>query len=332
VTTTYIAAWLFAALLGLLGSALASGMETGGYCVNRIRLRLRAAGGTRGVPYSARLLLAELEHPQRLLATLLITNNVFNFLAATAITALLTGAGYGDAAAVALNAGVLTPILVVFAESLPKELFRVHADRLTHLFAPHLTVARLLLTWLGVLPMVHNFAEAVSRLVGGEGGAGLARTGRERVAAMLKETAGTGPLSPSQTSLVDRAIEFQRMVVADEMVPWARVEVIGIDWDRGRILAVLARRHYSWFPAIDARGRVVGAMRHMDLYVYPGHDARSLMREPARLAPGMPLREAIRLLRQASAGVGIVESGGKPVGLVTIKDLVEPLTGELLER
>lgn len=328
-TTWETIAWTGATALGLIGSALASGLETGGYCVNRIRLRLRAT--PRAGNYGARLLRDELEHPERLLATLLIANNGFNYLAATGITVLLAGAGYGDAAIIAINAAVLTPLLLVFGESLPKELFRANADRLTYLFAPHLTVGRLVLTGFGVVPLVRLFADTVAGLIGGEGEAGLARSSRERVTALIKETAGHGVLSASQATLVDRAMAFRSTTAADEMVPWARVATVGESWDRARLLGLLERSHFSRFPIVDTRGRVVGVLRHTDPYVRPDAAPAALALEPARLEPTTPLRDAIQKVRASPGGVGIVEQAGKPVGLVTIKDLVEPLTGELLE-
>jgi len=48
---------------------------------------------------------------------------------------------------------------------------------------------------------------------------------------------------------------------------------------------------------------------------------------PARLTPRTPLPQAIAMLKSAAAPVGIVEDGGRAIGMVTMDDLVGPLVG-----
>jgi CBS domain containing-hemolysin-like protein len=324
-TTFHVIGWVGVAALGVAGSALCNGMEIGSYSVNRVRLRLRIPGS-----YAARLLASELEHLDRLLATLLIANSMFHYLAALALTELLGGAGLGEWSMVLIEVAALTPLLFIVAESLPKEVFRAGADTLTYGLVTPLVVARLLLTWTGVLPLVRLFAEVIARRLGVEETGGLTRTGGEHVAAMMKEAEGA--LSASQMSLVDRALAFHRTTVSEEMVPWGQVVTIGADWDRPRVLALLQRSHHTVFPVVDARGRVAGVLRHTDPYVRPDAEVAALALAPAVLRPGDPLREAILRVRESPGHMGIVESpGGRPMGLVTLEDLVEPLIGRFDE-
>lgn len=329
-TPVELIGWGVVAGAGVLGSALCSGLETGAYTLNRVKLHVRAE--REPADCNARLLNRELNHPERFLAVNLIANSAFAYLGASGITKILDGLGYSDAATIAINVLVLTPIFFVFVECLPKELFRAEADRLTYLFASSITVTRLVLTGFGVLPLVRLIADRAAGLIGGEGEQGLAQTARDRLTAMLKETQGHGVLSESQAALVDRALEFHRLRVADEMVSWSRVATVPSDCERGRLLAALARTPHTWFPVVEPRtGRVVGVVRHADALGRPDATTRQLLVEPARLGPGTSLRDAILRIRDADAAIGIVEEVGRPVGLVTTKDLVEPLTGELID-
>src|SRR5688572_4364372 len=113
------ALWWAAVVVGLAGSALMSGLETGIYRLNRVKLELRAVRGPRA--WNARLLKREVEHPERLLATNLIANLFFADTAATGASALLEGWGYSDASIILINAAILTPVFFVFVESIPKE-------------------------------------------------------------------------------------------------------------------------------------------------------------------------------------------------------------------
>lgn len=327
-TPWQLAGWGLVALVGVAGSALCSGIETGIYCLNRVRLYVRAQRGE----YAARLLKQEIDHPERLLASNLIANSVFAYTGAAGTTEILYGLGYSDGGVILVNVLVLTPVFFALVESLPKEVFRAEADRLTYAFAPSITVSRLLLTWSGVLPLVRLIAELAARLIGARVEEVLAQTARDRVAAMLKETQEHGVLSASQAALVDRALVFSRLRASDEMVPWGHVAVLQAGWDRARMLAVMSRTPHTWFPVVDPRsGRVAGVLRLTTVHAEPGSAPERLMLTPARLSPETPLREAIARLREAAAPVGILERDGRPIGLVTTKDLVEPLTGELVD-
>jgi putative hemolysin len=354
-------AWIVLGLVSLAGSWLCSGMETGTYTLNRIRLMVRSegrggedgrgGGGVGGVgDAAARVLRNEVEKPERLLGTILIGNNIFAFVAALSITEVLTGYGYTDGQILVLNILILTPLILVFCEALPKELFRLEADRLSYVFVPMITALRLIFTVTLVLPLVLWFARAAARMIGVEGEIGLAVSARERVAMLLKETVSEGGLSSAQAQLVDRAIAFHRLRLADEMVPWLRVSAVRIDWDRARLLRHMAAHPYSRYPVVTfGRGgsggggsgsggggggsgmRVVGILRQADVFLRPRARLSDLVMEPVRLSPGTSLREGIAALRDHPSGMIIIEQDGRPQGAATVKDLAEPLTG-VLER
>jgi putative hemolysin len=336
--------WILLALLGLAGSWLCSGMETGTYTLNRIRLMVRSERPiTAASDQTARILRHEIDNPERLLGTILIGNNLFAYLAAAAITAMLASLGYGDTKILIINIIILTPVILIFCEALPKELFRVNADRLAYFFAPLITVLRLLFTIAIVLPLVTWFARWAARIIGVEGEIGLAVSARERVATLLKDTVSQGSLSPAQGRLVDRAIAFHRLTLGDEMVPWPRVVAVRAEWDRRRVLRLMVRRSYSRYPVVEACSpdasqgesrpvlRVVGVLRQADLYMQPRATVRELMIEPVRLPPQTTLREALLRLRDNQSAIIVVEQNGRPLGIVTVKDLAEPLTGVLEE-
>jgi putative hemolysin len=312
-------------LAGLAGSWLCSGMETGLYSVNRVKLAVRVGQGRP----SARVLDREIRAPERALAALLISNATFNYAAAYGASGLLAGWGYPGWGIVLINAAVLTPILFVCSEALPKEIFRQEADRITYALSWALRAMRLILTWTGALPLVSAVSRASARALGAPVEEGLATSARERVAAMLKETASLGVLSERQAGLVDRALAFSRTTVTDEMTPWSRITPAHLDWDRGRLLRHMLSENRPGTPVLDRQGRVEGIIQQLDLVLNPDAPVRELMRRPLRLAAKLPLREAMLQMSQEGAAMAIVEHEGRPVGVVALRDLVEPLTGEL---
>ena len=142
--------YLLLLVASLCASAFFSGVETGAYSVNRLRLAIRAA---RGEP-RARLLLDELRHPNRWLATLLVGNTAAGYILSSAIAHMLEGWGLSPVMGMIVDAIVLLPLLVVFCETLPKEAFRVHADSWTVAVAPVARLLRWMLTVCGAVPLL----------------------------------------------------------------------------------------------------------------------------------------------------------------------------------
>ena len=84
----------------------------------------------------------------------------------------------------------------------------------------------------------------------------------------------------------------------------------------------------AFVPVVErGGGRVVGVLRFQDVYLKPTPNLASLLLSPARLPRRMALAEAVVELRRAQAPIGIIEDGGRPIGMVSMADLLAPLTG-----
>lgn len=313
-------------VVGLAGVALCSGAEIGGYSLNRVRLHLAEPHDAR-----ARLLKAEIDRMDRLLLSLLVALNIFSELAVIGATSLTAAAGYTEWEIALVNIAILTPLTLILAEALPKEVFRLDADRLMYGLARPLRWWRKVLTWTGVLPVVLWFSRWVERVAGLSGKGESLGDARQRIALLLKEGASHAALSEAQNTLVDRALRLRQATVADEMRLWAHVRTIPSDWDRERLMAAAPAISHARVPVIDRRGRVTGVLRLIDLYTRPEEPIEALLAQPPRLSEDQSVLEALDAVRRSGSGIGIVEKDGRPVGLVTARDLVEPITGELAD-
>lgn len=314
--------WWALGFLGLAGSAVCSGLEVGLYSVNRVRLQVRArlSESAAGIE----ILRRELEQPARMLTALLISNNVFNYLGTLAITALLSTQGFSDTMMILLQAVILTPIILIFGEAIPKELFRGHADTLMPRFTRVLLVGRLLLTVLLVLPAILWIARRVARLVGVDPQSAVG-SGRERMAELLKY--GSAKLSNEQVSLIDRALEFESTRVRDQMVAIIPSETVPIGWARERAAKSVAGRGIRWVPVLGSDHTIVGLISVLDLHRSGSESIEDLMQSPTRISGSQPVRRGLEELSRAGTPVGLVQIRGRDAGLVTIRDLVEPLMG-----
>ena len=321
--------WWLMAFAGLCGSALYSGMETGVYQLNRVRLHLLVDAGDR----RATLLERMVAYPNRVLGTLLIGNNVVNYLASMGISGLLAAMAYSDWQIVGITALILTPTLFVFGEVLPKDLFRTYTDRLTYLFARSLWVTQTVVRYTGLGPLVDGVSWLLSKALGAPQLGSAALHPRRVVTQLMKEGIDRGLISPYQSEVIDRVLHPTERHVCDAMVPWDATQKVQADKPPEAVWAIADRTTFSRLPLVDPSGRVAGLLSVLDvlrLDVEQCPPLAELARPITHLQPDQPIREALRRLRAEQSAMGLViDEAGRPLGIVTVKDLVEPITGDL---
>lgn len=318
-------AFIAVAAVGLLSAGLLAGLETGSYSLSRVRLSIRAARGDAG----ARALSAEFARPSRLLTTLLVANALAGWAASFGTSQIFDGLGYGAVEAVLLDLAVLVPVVFLVGEVLPKDLFRQHADRWMPAFGPALRWLRVVLAASGLVPLVAWIGALVARLLGARGGE-EALESRARVSAMLAEGAGQEGLSEAQLGFADRVLTMREVVVGGEMRHWRDVAWIPEAAPPDERVRAFSVSGASRLPVLDPGGRVLGAVYAIDHLEQPKAPTDALVRPVLVIPPTTPALEAIQTMRRGRIRLAVVaERPDRPLGIVTMKDLVEPLVGDL---
>jgi putative hemolysin len=322
---TIIIVAFFILIIGLLLSALYSGLETGLYTLNRIRLDVRAAAKTK----SALRIKLLIDKPTRMLAVLLVCNNIANYLASYGTAMLLDQTSFGPWLSIIINALCLIPILFIFGEVLPKDLFRAHTDSWTYIYSPALSWADVLFRITGIIPAISFIGSMAQKSLGTE--SDIEPSPRRRFGLLFKEGLGTGAISDEQTTLADRVLTMRSLTVASEMVPWARVSCINIDTLPPQRNASLKNSTYTRFPVIDKNGQVQGVLPVLSALLERNQPTTNIMQPVQFIDATMSVGRAISQVRESGQAMAVVTSpqSSKPIGIVTLKDLVEPLVGEL---
>ncbi len=319
--------WAAVMFAGFLGSATYSGMETGTYTINRVRLHVLADRGQRTAVALRKLV----DKPATLLATLLIGNNVANYLGTAGLAVILESMALSDWQTIVLNTLIVTPLLFVFGETLPKDTMAAHSDRLMPPLTPILTGSRWLFTLIGIVPIVRLFSAGVLKLLGQPGG-DRAFPPRRRVEMLVREGVGHGILSDEQSAIVERVLRLGGRTVKQEMVAWADVLSVKVNDPPSRLWELADRSSRSRYPVTDKHGQVVGLIDVFDALLHAPTDCppiRKLMTRPHTIAANMPLRLALQHFQTHGLAIAVVTENDRPVGVVTVKDLVEPITGNL---
>ncbi|MEM6392717.1 MAG: CNNM domain-containing protein [Planctomycetota bacterium] len=320
--------WLALMTLGFFGSALYSGMETGAYRINRVRLHIRLQRGDRRVRSLDRLL----KNPTLLLATLLIGNNLANYMGTASLSVILDAQSLAEWQVILLNTAIVTPMLFVFGEVLPKDLFSRFSDALMPRLAWVLRASEVVYTALGLVPVVRGFGAAVLRLTGKRESVRVTHP-RRTFHTLVREGVGYGLISDEQSALADRVLQLAGKTVADEMTPWAEAVTVGAGDPVESVWELIDRSGRSRLPVLGDDGRVVGVLNTLEV-LFAGREASGevggVMGPVVRLEGEMPLRSGLARMQAEHVGLAVVVGeDGEPAGLVTVKDLVEPVTGEL---
>jgi putative hemolysin len=311
---------------GVLFAAFHSGSETGTYCVNRLRLRLRAEQGLA----SARALLDFTRRPRLAISTILIGTNVGVYVA-TVLSAQKLNDLLAGVHAELYSGLIMPPILLICADFFPKSLFQHHADALMYRAIWPLRVSQrifyplaLLLRWLGGLPQM---------LLGRGTAPPVRQFSRDAFRYYLSQGAAHGVLSSFQRTVADNVLRLKSLEVGRAMTPLSKVVMVPEDAPAGRVREVFAAHRYSRIPVYrGAREQIVGVRRVMDLALGNGRptlgDEQS--REVLNVRRGASVADVLWTLRQARQQLAVVtDHEGRAVGVVTVKDLLEEIVGEL---
>ena len=312
----------------LVVSAFFSGSETALIGANRLRLRHLAAEGDR----AARRILGLIEDPRRLLAGILVGNNLVNILAAVVMGSYFTGR-YGSESTGALVAtAVSTPVIVLFGEFLPKSIAAVRPVRFARFVVRPLGVILRLLTP-AVWPIV-ALTRPLGMIVRGRREIGLAE-----VRAAVAEGVRTGTLDRTLARVLEGGLSLEWKTAGDILVP--RVDVVGVDAGATYLqcLEVFRREHYSRLVvtegSLDAE---LGYLAAKDLLrlgprEQEGWTARRAVREALRVPATLPLWKLLAQMRRSGVHLAMVkdEYGGTE-GIVTLEDVLEELVGEIRDE
>jgi len=311
---------LFVALAGFF-----SGTETGFYSLNRMRLRFRLRRGWR----SARHLQELLARPELAISTVLIGTNITVYLATVLCAKKLGELGLADRADL-YSSLIMPPLLLVFAEIVPKSLFRYRADTLMYRAAGALKACAVVFA--PVLVVLRGMVFVLKRLVGRESQPAADVFTAERFRFYLSEGAAIGLLSPYQQAMANNVLRVKSLGLRSAMVPLERVVMISEDASREELNELLRNHRFSRIPVYSGRrDNITGTVNVIDLMcAEPDTPVRPLTRHCLSLDARLSVAEALYALQRAHQQMAVVTAhDGAAVGIVTVKDLVEEIVGEL---
>jgi Mg2+/Co2+ transporter CorB len=311
-------------------SAFFSGTETALMSFNRYQLRTLAKGGHRGAILAERLL----ARPDRLIGLILLGNNLVNNLAATLVTVIVLRV-WGDEW-VAVGAGVLTLLMLIFCEVGPKTYGALHPRRLV--VTSSYVYTALQWTLRPAVFVIGWITNGALKLIGLNVDRHTQQTAlsREELRTVVAEAGLMIPKSHQQ--MLMSVLDLERMTVNDIMIPRQDIAGIDLEDDWERILDQLRQTPHTRLPVYRGDlGQMVGLlhMRRIAQELARGTLDRDRLeeiatqREPYYVPDGTALTVQLsNFQRDRRRFAFVVNEYGDVEGLVTLEDILEEIVGE----
>lgn len=315
---------LLVILACLLGVGAFAGAETASYAVSRVRVDLEA----RQRALRSRLVRWLLADATALLVLVLLGNALLVELATWASEGTAQRLGLPDWAVEIVLALWLTPLFFFFGDLLPKELARRRPHQFLAATAPFLALMRVLL-W-PLERVLRGLAWAVTRLFAVPEHAFVSHHSREGLLKLLSEGRLSGALPPQAEALAHNVLRLRSTPLSKAMIPWERVQRLQAGRSDDELYSRVAASAFTRLPVVEADGAVLGYVHQLDvLGEGPGEPVLVAVRGVIELDPELPVDKALARLRTSGQRLAVVGTRRVPLGLVTLKDLVEEISGEL---
>jgi len=332
-STVLISAVVFFVIL----AGLFAGAETGLYRLSRLRLRLGVE--KKRLPF---VILGRCLHDSSgLLLSMLIATNLAYYLTTSIVTNIFLSKVETEHSAELFATLLTAPTLFVFSELIPKNIFFYRADSLMPYLSPVLYVFHKVLSWCGVVPLLKFVSGLFARSAGLASSPKTVITSaqRHKVQAILQDTHEEGILSSVQTDIINRLVSISNIRIRSVMIPLNNVQMLDMNSDNSALLSKLKKCAFTRLPVVEDRAENIIGFINIYETLSSSEQFTSLQKfvKPIRkLDADITVTDAINIIQKENQKIVLVMKIGRagqerPIGIVTMKDLVEELLGELAE-
>lgn len=312
-------------ILLLLFSAMASGSEVAFFSLTRSDIdELEERDDA-----SSRRVLNLLDNPDRLLATILVTNNMVNICLVIVVTQLVDQIFlFNGVWEFIFNTIIITFLLLLFGEIMPKVMSQTKPVKMTLLLSLPLTILR----WL-VYPLAFILIRTSSR---------VSRLATKNAEISIEELADAVDLtetgSEEEQKMLSGIVAFGQTEVVEIM--HSRVDITGIEYEAtyDQVRKVIVDTGYSRIPVYgDDLDDVKGVLYVKDLLLHIGKgndfEWQTLLRKPYFVHEHMMIDDLLKEFQKKKIHIAIVvDEYGATQGLVSLEDILEEVVGEITDE
>lgn len=315
-------------LLCVIGSNYFSSSEMAYSSCNRMRLESARDGGSKKAAIAVKII----NRFDDTLSAILIGNNLVN-IAASSIGSVLVILVAGDDRYAWVSTVVITVLIVIFGEAMPKIIAKTSANRiaLSHArFIRALTIVLMPLIW-----VVVGLVRLLTAGLKGEETSSDEDAAAMELSSIIETAEDEDVLDEDRSELVQAAIEFSDVMAYEVMTARVDVVALDIDDDWNELLATIESAPYSRIPVYeDSIDNVIGVLylNHFlkALTDEKNPDIRSMLMPPCYVYKTMKMPAVLSELRRAKQHLAVVtDEYGGTLGVLSMEDVLEQLVGEI---
>ena len=327
-----IAGYIIAIFVLLALSGFFSGSETALTAASRARMHALEKDGDKRAAAVNRLI----SNREGLIGSILLGNNVVNILASVLATSLFTQLFGQGGMAMAMATGVMTILVLVFAEVMPKTYAIGRPDAMAMTVAGIISVLVALVSW--IVTAIQAIVTVTLKLLG-LGAPAEAITADEEIRGAIDLHAFEGGVAAADRQRLVGALDLKELTVEDVMIHRKNIKMLNADLDpRQLVMKALASPHTRLPLYRGEKEEIVGILHAKDLLRaamaqggdLSALDVDSILRKPWFVPETTPVQDQLdAFLQKRSHFALVVDEYGELQGLITLEDILEEIVGHI---
>ncbi|MBO4834547.1 MAG: HlyC/CorC family transporter [Lachnospiraceae bacterium] len=283
----------------------------------------------------AKILEKVLDQKAKMLSVILICNNIVN-LTASAMATVVVQQLFGSKA-ISIGTGILTLLVLIFGEIVPKTMATVRAERMGLRVAP--VVHALMIVFTPITAALNFVAKGVLRLFGIRSDEKAQSYTENEIRSIVEVSHEEGITTSEEKKIINNVFDFTDTTVKEIMVPRINVTAISINSSFEDLMALFREELFTRYPVYDEEGiNFIGLINVKDLMVLEKEQiehfsVKEILREIAYTYEGKHLSELfLEMKRKRESMMAVLDEYGDLAGIVTMEDILEEIVGDIRDE
>lgn len=290
---------------------------------------------------NARIVLKLIENQTKMLSAILIGNNIVNLTASSLTTSfaiqIAQKSGFSEMTSIITGAatGILTVLILIFGEIVPKTLATMSAEKLALTYAKPVYAVTTVLTPVAFL--MNQISKGLLIILRIDTKKQPAITENE-LRTIVDVSHKEGVIESEERQMITNVVDFGDSLAKDVMVPKMDVAFANVKLSYNELVECYSVDKFTRMPVYsESRDNVVGIINLKDLFFYQGSkkdfSIADVMREPYFTYEYKKISELFFEMKKKSIPMAIVlDEYGSTAGMLTIEDLIEEIVGEIRDE
>ena len=271
------------------------------------------------------------DDPQRMLATILIGNNLANVAASALATSIMIGIFENYAVGIAI--GVMTLLILVFGEITPKSIAAKNNELISRLVAAPIWYLGIILA--PILNILDKFLNKFIKLIGIKAKEKVIT--EEEIISMIKIAEEEGSIKEIEEKMINRIFKFDDINASEIATPRRDMIMLESKLKIKDAFKLFLRKNHTRMPIYEKqKDNIVGIVHIKDLMKHMQGKSKSIskiMYKPYFIPEVKKLSDLLRQFQKRKEHMAIViDEHGSVTGLVTLEDVLEEIVGEIMDE